>query len=106
MSTQAQTPTPFGEEEVSSHGSLNATTPRSNEPFNCSRTTEFHQPPHFDEELHPPPYIEEAALEEEACLYTLKKFQDHKLGMERHYMMIMNMFHLLPTVEETKVTKP
>ncbi|KAI5681583.1 hypothetical protein M9H77_02811 [Catharanthus roseus] len=42
--------------EVSPHGSLNATTPRSNGPFNCSRTTEFHQPSHFDEELHPPPY--------------------------------------------------
>ncbi|KAI5663837.1 hypothetical protein M9H77_23160 [Catharanthus roseus] len=95
MSTQAQAPTPFGEEssnsqhddplrlimqelqslrdeirdirrdvtnlsnqqrEVSPHGSLNVTTPRSNGPFNCSRITEFHQPPHFDEELHPPPY--------------------------------------------------
>ncbi|KAI5668560.1 hypothetical protein M9H77_18413 [Catharanthus roseus] len=95
MSTQAQAPTPFGEEssnsqhddplrlimqelqslrdemrdirrnvtnlsnqqrEVSPHGSLNVTTPRSNGPLNCSRTTEFHQPPHFDEELHPPPY--------------------------------------------------
>ncbi|KAI5681549.1 hypothetical protein M9H77_02777 [Catharanthus roseus] len=42
--------------EVSPHGSLNVTTPRSNGPFNCSRTTEFHQPPHFDEELHLPPY--------------------------------------------------
>ncbi|KAI5680979.1 hypothetical protein M9H77_02206 [Catharanthus roseus] len=95
MSTQAQAPTPFGEEssnsqhddplrlimqelqslrdemrdirrdvtnlsnqqrEVSPHGSLNVTTPRSNGALNCSRTTEFHQPPHFDEELHPPPY--------------------------------------------------
>ncbi|KAI5677481.1 hypothetical protein M9H77_08431 [Catharanthus roseus] len=65
--------------EVSPHGSLNATTSRSNGPFNCSRTTEFHQPPHFDEELHPPPYGD-----------TLKKFQDHKLGMESHYMMSMN----------------
>ncbi|KAI5664563.1 hypothetical protein M9H77_23886 [Catharanthus roseus] len=107
MSTQAQAPTPFGEEEVSPHGSLNATTPRSNGPFYCSRTTEFHQPPHFDEELHHLlTVVEEAVLEEEACLETLKKFQDHKLGMESHYMMIMNMFHLLPTVEETKVTKP
>ncbi|KAI5662278.1 hypothetical protein M9H77_21601 [Catharanthus roseus] len=42
--------------EVTSHGSLNATTPRSNGPFNFSRIIEFHQPPHFDEELHPPPY--------------------------------------------------
>ncbi|KAI5681221.1 hypothetical protein M9H77_02448 [Catharanthus roseus] len=42
--------------EVSPHGSLNVTTPRSNGPLNCSRTTEFYQPPHFDEELHPPPY--------------------------------------------------
>ncbi|KAI5671386.1 hypothetical protein M9H77_11750 [Catharanthus roseus] len=42
--------------EVSPHGSLNVTTPRSNGLFNCSRTTEFHQPPHFDEELPPPPY--------------------------------------------------
>ncbi|KAI5658135.1 hypothetical protein M9H77_26928 [Catharanthus roseus] len=42
--------------EVSPHGSINATTPSSNGPFNCSRITEFHQPPHFDEELHPPPY--------------------------------------------------
>ncbi|KAI5676499.1 hypothetical protein M9H77_07449 [Catharanthus roseus] len=41
---------------VSPHGSLNATTPRSNGPFNCSKTTEFLQLPHFDEELHPPPY--------------------------------------------------
>ncbi|KAI5649651.1 hypothetical protein M9H77_35656 [Catharanthus roseus] len=96
MSTQAQAPTPFGEEssnsqrddplrlimqelqslkdemrdirrdvtnlsnqqwEVSPHGSLNVTTPRSNGPFNCSRTTEFHQPLHFDEELHPLPYV-------------------------------------------------
>ncbi|KAI5653220.1 hypothetical protein M9H77_30407 [Catharanthus roseus] len=95
MSTQAQAPTPFGEEsrnskhddplrliiqelqslrdgmrdirrdvtnlsnqqrEVSPHGSPNATTPRSNGPFNYSRTTEFHQPSHFDEELHSPPY--------------------------------------------------
>ncbi|KAI5664206.1 hypothetical protein M9H77_23529 [Catharanthus roseus] len=31
--------------EVSPHGSLNVTTPRSNGPFNCSRTTKFHQPP-------------------------------------------------------------
>ncbi|KAI5676251.1 hypothetical protein M9H77_07201 [Catharanthus roseus] len=50
--------------------------------------------------------VEEAVLEEEACLDTLKKFQDHKLGMKSHYIMIMNMFHLLTTVEETKVTKP
>ncbi|KAI5674250.1 hypothetical protein M9H77_14614 [Catharanthus roseus] len=42
--------------EVSPHGSLNVTTPRSNGPLNCSRTTEFQQPPHFDEELYPPPY--------------------------------------------------
>ncbi|KAI5673844.1 hypothetical protein M9H77_14208 [Catharanthus roseus] len=42
--------------EVSPHGGLNATTPRSNGPFNCSRKTEFHQPPYFDEELHPPSY--------------------------------------------------
>ncbi|KAI5667645.1 hypothetical protein M9H77_17498 [Catharanthus roseus] len=42
--------------EVSPHSSLNVTTPRSNGPLNCSRTTEFHQPLHFDEELHPPPY--------------------------------------------------
>ncbi|KAI5652415.1 hypothetical protein M9H77_29602 [Catharanthus roseus] len=42
--------------EVSPHGSLNATTPRSNGPFNCSRTIEFRQPLHFDEELHPPAY--------------------------------------------------
>ncbi|KAI5672495.1 hypothetical protein M9H77_12859 [Catharanthus roseus] len=34
--------------------------------------------------------VEEAVLEEEACLDTLKKFQGHKLGMESHYMMIMN----------------
>ncbi|KAI5681681.1 hypothetical protein M9H77_02909 [Catharanthus roseus] len=47
---------PRASREVSPHGSLNATTPRSNGPFNCSKTTEFHQPPHFDEELHPPPY--------------------------------------------------
>ncbi|KAI5673859.1 hypothetical protein M9H77_14223 [Catharanthus roseus] len=42
--------------EVSPHGSLNVTTPRNNGLFNCSRKTEFHQPLHFDEELHPPPY--------------------------------------------------
>ncbi|KAI5650413.1 hypothetical protein M9H77_36418 [Catharanthus roseus] len=42
--------------EVIPHGSLNVTTPKSNGPFYCSRTTEFPQPPHFDEELHPPPY--------------------------------------------------
>ncbi|KAI5681567.1 hypothetical protein M9H77_02795 [Catharanthus roseus] len=42
--------------EVSPHGRPNITTPRSNGPFNYSRTTEFHQPPHFDEELHPPLY--------------------------------------------------
>ncbi|KAI5666886.1 hypothetical protein M9H77_16739 [Catharanthus roseus] len=42
--------------EVNPHGSLNVTTPRSNRPFNCFKITEFHQPPHFDEELHPPPY--------------------------------------------------
>ncbi|KAI5675516.1 hypothetical protein M9H77_06466 [Catharanthus roseus] len=42
--------------EVSPHGSLNVITPRSNGPFNCSGTTKFHQPPHFDEELHPPLY--------------------------------------------------
>ncbi|KAI5650206.1 hypothetical protein M9H77_36211 [Catharanthus roseus] len=146
MSTQAQAPTPLGEEssnsqhddplrlimqelqslrdemrdirrdvtnlsnqqrEVSPHGSLNATTPRSNGPFNCSRITEFHQPPHFDEELHPAPKGgRRGSFGGEACLDTLKKFQDHKLDTESHYMMIMNMFHLLPTVEETKVTKP
>ncbi|KAI5672882.1 hypothetical protein M9H77_13246 [Catharanthus roseus] len=43
--------------EISPHGSLNVTTPRSNGPFNCSRTTEFHQPPYFDEKFHPPPYV-------------------------------------------------
>ncbi|KAI5648396.1 hypothetical protein M9H77_34401 [Catharanthus roseus] len=76
---------------------------RRNGPFNCSRTTEFHQPPHFDEELHLLlTVVEEAVLEEEAYLDTLKKFYDHKLGMESHYMMVMNMFHLLPTLEETK----
>ncbi|KAI5648395.1 hypothetical protein M9H77_34400 [Catharanthus roseus] len=63
--------------EVSTHSSLNVPTPRRNGPFNCSRSTEFHQPPHFDE-LH-------------ACLDTLKKFHDHKLGIESHYMMVMNM---------------
>ncbi|KAI5677077.1 hypothetical protein M9H77_08027 [Catharanthus roseus] len=42
--------------EVSPHGSLNVTTPSSNGPLNCSRTIEFHQPPHFDEELYPPLY--------------------------------------------------
>ncbi|KAI5653945.1 hypothetical protein M9H77_31132 [Catharanthus roseus] len=50
--------------------------------------------------------VQEAVLEVEACLDSLKKSLDHKLGIESHYMMIMNMFHLLPTVEETKVTKP
>ncbi|KAI5664111.1 hypothetical protein M9H77_23434 [Catharanthus roseus] len=93
--------------KVSPHGSLNTTTPRSNGPFNCSRTTEFHNlyilMKNF---IHFLTVIEEAVLEKEACLDTLKKFQDHKLGMESHYKMIMNMFHLLPTVEETKVTKP
>ncbi|KAI5653657.1 hypothetical protein M9H77_30844 [Catharanthus roseus] len=49
--------------------------------------------------------VEDAVWEEEACLDTLKNFQDYKLGMESHYMMITNMFHLLPTMEETKVTK-
>ncbi|KAI5668458.1 hypothetical protein M9H77_18311 [Catharanthus roseus] len=44
------------EKEVSLRGSLNATTSRSNGPFNCSWTTEFHQSLHFDVELHPPPY--------------------------------------------------
>ncbi|KAI5652473.1 hypothetical protein M9H77_29660 [Catharanthus roseus] len=92
--------------KVSPHGSLNATTLRSNGPFNCSRTTEFHQPPHFDEEFINLLTVVKEEVLEEACLDTLKKFQDHKLGMESHYMMIMNMFHLLPTVEETKVTKP
>ncbi|KAI5675507.1 hypothetical protein M9H77_06457 [Catharanthus roseus] len=93
--------------EVGPHGSLNVTTPRSNGPFNCSRTIEFHQPPHFDKDfIHLLMVVEEAVLEEEACLETLKKFQDHKLGMENHYTMIMKLFHLLPTVEETKVTKP
>ncbi|KAI5672284.1 hypothetical protein M9H77_12648 [Catharanthus roseus] len=88
--------------EVSPHGNLNATTPRSNGPFNCSRTVDFHQPPDFDEELHPPPYGgRKVVLEEEACLHSLKKFQDHKLGMESHYMMIMNMFYLFPTMKET-----
>ncbi|KAI5653939.1 hypothetical protein M9H77_31126 [Catharanthus roseus] len=42
--------------EVSPHGSVNVTTPRTNGPFNFSRTIEFHQPLHFDEELHPPLY--------------------------------------------------
>ncbi|KAI5667324.1 hypothetical protein M9H77_17177 [Catharanthus roseus] len=42
--------------EVSPHGSLNVTTPRSDGPFNCPSTTEFYQPPYFGEELHPPPY--------------------------------------------------
>ncbi|KAI5668988.1 hypothetical protein M9H77_18841 [Catharanthus roseus] len=44
------------QKEVSPHGSLNVTIPRSNGPFNFSRTTEFHQLPHFDKELHPLPY--------------------------------------------------
>ncbi|KAI5662109.1 hypothetical protein M9H77_21432 [Catharanthus roseus] len=44
------------QKQFSPHGSLNITTPRSNGPFNCSRTTGFHQPPHFHEELHPLPY--------------------------------------------------
>ncbi|KAI5664140.1 hypothetical protein M9H77_23463 [Catharanthus roseus] len=146
MSTQAQAPTPFGEEssnsqndnplrlimqelqflrdemrdirrdvtnlsnqqrEVSHHGSLNVTTPRSNGPLNCSRTTEFYNLHILMKNfIHLLTVVEEAVLEEEACLDTLKKFQDHKQGMESHYMMVMNMFHLLPTVEETKVTKP
>ncbi|KAI5672541.1 hypothetical protein M9H77_12905 [Catharanthus roseus] len=42
--------------EVSPHGSLNVTNPRSNGLFNCSRTIDFHQHSHFDEGLHPPPY--------------------------------------------------
>ncbi|KAI5667947.1 hypothetical protein M9H77_17800 [Catharanthus roseus] len=82
MSTEAQAPNPFGEEsrnfqrddplrllmqELQSLRdgmrdirrdvtNLSNQQRRSNGPFNCSRTTEFHQPPHFDEELHPPPY--------------------------------------------------
>ncbi|KAI5681883.1 hypothetical protein M9H77_03111 [Catharanthus roseus] len=48
--------TPGVDIKVSPHGSLNVTTPRSNGPLNWSRTTGFHQPPHFDEKLHPPPY--------------------------------------------------
>ncbi|KAI5639599.1 hypothetical protein M9H77_00543 [Catharanthus roseus] len=35
-------------------GILNVHTPRSNGPFNCSRTIEFYQPPHFDEEVSRP----------------------------------------------------
>ncbi|KAI5658674.1 hypothetical protein M9H77_27467 [Catharanthus roseus] len=79
MSTEAQAPTPFREESSNSQyddplrlimqelQSLRdemrdirmdsqCYSLRSNRPFNCSRTNEFHQPPHFDEELHPPPY--------------------------------------------------
>ncbi|KAI5650415.1 hypothetical protein M9H77_36420 [Catharanthus roseus] len=131
MSTQAQAPTPFGEEsrnsqyddplrlimqelqslrdemrdirrdvtnlsnqqrEVSPRSSLNVTTPRSNGLFNCSMTTEFHQPLHFDEELYPPPYGgRRGDFGGRGMPRHLKKFQDHKLGMESHYMMIMNM---------------
>ncbi|KAI5653956.1 hypothetical protein M9H77_31143 [Catharanthus roseus] len=77
--------------EVSPHGSLNDTTPKNNGPFNCCRITEFHQPPHFDEELHPPSYSSRrGGFGGRGMLDTLKKFQDHKLGMESHYMMIMN----------------
>ncbi|KAI5658387.1 hypothetical protein M9H77_27180 [Catharanthus roseus] len=93
--------------EVSPHGSLNATTPRSNGPFNSlgqlSSTNLHILMKNF---IHLLTVVEAAVLKEEACLDTLKKFQDHKLGMGSHYMMIMNMFHLLPTVEEIKVTKP
>ncbi|KAI5682210.1 hypothetical protein M9H77_03438 [Catharanthus roseus] len=87
--------------EFSPHGNLNATTPSSNGPFNCSRTTNF---------IHLLTVVEEAVLEEETCLDTLKKFQDHKLGMESHYMMIMNINGMMrssfPNQRQVATTKP
>ncbi|KAI5653523.1 hypothetical protein M9H77_30710 [Catharanthus roseus] len=116
MSTQAQAPTPFGEESSNSqhddplrlkmqelqslrdemrdirrdvtnlsnqqregggaraHSSCPLVLSLSNGSFNCSRTTKFHKPPNFDEELHHLLIVaEEAVLEEKACLDTLKK---------------------------------
>ncbi|KAI5657882.1 hypothetical protein M9H77_26675 [Catharanthus roseus] len=93
MSTHAQAPTPFGEplrliiqelqslrddmrdirrdvtnlsnqqREASPHGSINVTTPRSNRPFNCSRTTKqvaTTKPPTSN--LKPSPKKEEAPI--------------------------------------------
>ncbi|KAI5675922.1 hypothetical protein M9H77_06872 [Catharanthus roseus] len=47
--------------------------------------------------------VEEAVLEEEACFDTLKKFQDHKLGMESHYMMIVNIH--VPPCQQHRIPK-
>ncbi|KAI5652947.1 hypothetical protein M9H77_30134 [Catharanthus roseus] len=72
-----------------------------------NKTTEFYQPPHFDEELHPPSY-------------GGRRGNFGGRGMPRHFEEVprpqathgeplyddLNMYHLLPTVEETKVTKP
>ncbi|KAI5671465.1 hypothetical protein M9H77_11829 [Catharanthus roseus] len=96
----------YQQREVSPHTSLNITTSRSNRPFNCSRTASINLHILMKNFIHLLKVAEEVVLEEEACLDTLKKFQDHKLGKESHYMMIMNMFHLLPSMEEAKVTKP
>ncbi|KAI5654457.1 hypothetical protein M9H77_31644 [Catharanthus roseus] len=54
--------------------------------------------------------VEKTILEEEACLDTLKKFQNHKLGMESHYMMIMNLGGMMrssfPNQRQVSTTKP
>ncbi|KAI5672357.1 hypothetical protein M9H77_12721 [Catharanthus roseus] len=77
--------------EVSPHRSLNVTTPWSNGPFNRSKTTSSTNLHILMKNfIHLLTMVEKAVLEEEACLDTLKKFQDHKLGMESHYMKIMN----------------
>ncbi|KAI5653156.1 hypothetical protein M9H77_30343 [Catharanthus roseus] len=72
-----------------------------------NKTTKFHQPPYFDEELHPSPY-------------DGRRGGFGRRGMPRHFekvprpqarhgeplYVIMNMFNLLATMEETEVTKP
>ncbi|KAI5682119.1 hypothetical protein M9H77_03347 [Catharanthus roseus] len=67
----------------------------------------FHQPPHFDEELHPPPYVgRRGSFGGRGMPRHFEEVPRPQARHGSHYMMIMNMFHLLLTVEETKVTKP
>ncbi|KAI5664056.1 hypothetical protein M9H77_23379 [Catharanthus roseus] len=117
MSTHAQAPTRFGEESSNSQHdnplrlimqelqSLRDEMRdiRKDVTNLSNQQREFHQPPHFDEALHPPPYGgRRGDFGGRGMPRHFEEVPRPQVRHESHYMMIMNMFHLLPTMEEAK----
>ncbi|KAI5649945.1 hypothetical protein M9H77_35950 [Catharanthus roseus] len=122
MSTQAQAPTPFREESSNSQDDdpLRLRMQERDVPNLSNQQREVRAMDHsialekpsstnlhilMKNFIHLLTLAEEAVLEEEAFLDSLKKFQNHKLGMESHYMMIMNI-QVATTKQPTSNFKP